>query len=467
MNAAHRRRVLALLGTAFFMTILDGTSLLAALPSIENDLQLGGPAIQWTVTAYALAFSGPLLLFGRAADLLGRRRMFLTGMALRVLASLLCGLAPSAGILVAGRALQGISAAIIAPAALSMVMNTFAEGAERNRALGIWGALGGAGATAGLLLGGIVTETLGWQWVFWINLPVGITVLTVAPAVLRESRGPVRGRPFDLAGAVTVTLAMTLLVYAITELPSGTMTIGPLAAGLALAALFVLIERRSAAPLVPFRALRSRVLIGGNLIVLIAGMTVDGMLVTLTAYAQQVLDWSAMRFGLVAAAMTVSSVAGGLASQRLATRLGVRRVAATGTVLLAGACALLTQVSPGGSTGLVLTALPVFGAGMGAAAVCAQIAALTGVAERDSGLAAGLVDTSFAIGTALGVAICGSVTIAAGAGAAGQRSAFAAAGVFACLGLAAALTLLARHRTPERPLERQRELSHPGADRPY
>ena len=146
MNAAHRRRVLALLGTAFFMIILDGTSLLTALPSIENDLHLGGPAIQWTVTAYALAFSGPLPLFGRAADLLGRRRMFLTGMALRVLASLLCGLAPSAGILVAGRALQGVSAAIIAPAALSMVMNTFAEGAERNRALGTWGALGGVGA---------------------------------------------------------------------------------------------------------------------------------------------------------------------------------------------------------------------------------------------------------------------------------------------------------------------------------
>ena len=196
-----RRRVLALLGTAFFMTVLDGTSLLTALPSIENDLRLGGPVIQWTVTAYALAFSGPLLLCGRAADLLGRRRMFLIGMVLRVLASLLCGLAPSAGLLVAGRALQGVSAAIIAPAALSMVMNAFPEGAERNRALGVWGGLGGIGATAGLLLGGLITETLGWRWVFWINLPVGLAVLALAPAVLRESRGPARGRRFDLAGA--------------------------------------------------------------------------------------------------------------------------------------------------------------------------------------------------------------------------------------------------------------------------
>jgi MFS family permease len=458
VSAAHRRRVLALLGAAFFMTILDGTSLLTALPSIENDLHLGGPAIQWTVTAYALAFSGPLLLFGRAADLLGRRRMFLTGMALRVLASLLCGLAPSAGILVAGRALQGVSAAIIAPAALSMVMNTFAEGAERNRALAIWGGLGGIGATAGLLLGGIITETLGWPWVFWINLPVGLTVLCVAPAVLRESRAPIRGRPFDVAGAVTVTLAMALLVYAITEPPSPIRTTVPLVAGLAMAALFVLVEKRSAAPLVPLRALRSRVLIGGNLVVLSAGMTVDGMLVTLTAYAQQVLGWSAMRFGLVAAAMTVSAVAGGLASQRPATRLGVRRVAAVGTVLLAVACALLTRVSPGGSVVLVLTALPVFGAGMGAAAVCGQIAALTGVAERDSGLAAGLADTSFAVGTALGVAVCGSVAITAGAG-----TAFAAAGLFACLGLAATLTLLTRH--PERRLERRREFDCSGSDR--
>jgi MFS family permease len=205
-----RWQVLALLGTAFFMTILDGTSLLSALPSIERDLGLHGPAIQWTVTAYALAFSGLLLLSGRAADLLGRRKVFLAGMVLRVLSSLLCGLAPSLEVLVAARALQGVSAAIIAPAALSMVMNAFAEGPERNKALGVWGGLGGFGATAGLLLGGLITDTLGWQW-------------------------------------------------------------------------------GSAAPLLPFRLLRSRVLVGGNLLLLIAGMAVDGMLITLTSHVQQVL----------------------------------------------------------------------------------------------------------------------------------------------------------------------------------
>jgi MFS family permease len=441
----HRRRMLALLGTAFFMTILDGTSLLTALPSIENDLHLGGPVIQWAVTAYALAFSGPLLLCGRAADLLGRRRMFLTGMVLRVFASLFCGLAPSAGLLVAGRAVQGLSAAIIAPAALSMVMNAFPEGGERNRALGVWGGLGGIGATAGLLLGGLITETFGWPWVFWINLPVGLAVLALAPGVLRESRGPARGRPFDVAGAVTVTLAMTLLVYAITGLPSASpaRTLAMLTAAAVAAALFVLVERRSAAPLLPVRALRSRPLLGGNLVILLAGMTVDGMLVTLTTYGQQVLGWSALRFGLVAAVMTVTSVAGALVSQRRATRAGVRRVAVTGTALLACASALLV---PAGSTTLILLALLVFGAGMGGAAVSAQIAALTGVAEEHSGLAAGLVDTSFAVGTALGVAICGSVAVAGGAEP--QRTAFATAAVFACLGLVAAITLLPGRRQP-------------------
>jgi MFS family permease len=451
MSRTRRRQIFALLGTAFFMTILDGTSLLTALPTIEDALGLGGPAIQWTVTAYALAFSGPLLLCGRAADLLGRRRMFLGGMALRVVASLVCGLAPSAGVLVAGRALQGLSAAIIAPAALSMVVGAFPEGAERHRALGIWGGLGGVGATAGLLLGGLITEAFGWQWVFWINLPVGLAVLALAPGLLPESRGPVRGRPFDLAGTVTVTVAMVLLVYAITRLPVAGRadTAIPLAGGIAAATLFVLIERRSAAPLVPLAILRR--VVRGNLLAFVAGMVVDGMLVTLTSYGQQVLGWSAQRFGLVAAVMTVTSVAGALVSQRFATTLGLRRVAVVGTSLLACACALLAAVSAGEAAVLIPIALLVFGAGMGAAAVCGQIAALTGVSEEHSGLAAGLVETSFATGTALGVAVCGSVATAvtsdSGRLALGQRSAFGTAGGFACLGLIVALTLTARGRS--------------------
>lgn len=450
-----RWQVLALLGTAFFMTILDGTSLLSALPSIERDLGLHGPAIQWTVTAYALAFSGLLLLSGRAADLLGRRKVFLAGMVLRVLSSLLCGLAPSLEVLVAARALQGVSAAIIAPAALSMVMNAFAEGPERNKALGVWGGLGGFGATAGLLLGGLITDTLGWQWVFWLNVPVGATVLLLALVLLPESRTHTRG--FDLAGALTITPALVLLVYVISRVPSEGWDGRLLAAAAVLVALFVVIERRSAAALLPFRLLRSRVLVGGNLLLLIAGMAVDGMLITLTSHVQQVLGWSAVQFGLAAAAMTVASVAGALFSQRVVTRLGIRQVAASGTVLLGAACLLLTQISADDSLGLLLVALLVFGAGMGTAAVCSQIAALTGVTERDSGLAAGLADTSFAIGTALGVAICSSV-ISAGASpigrpvtlalTSGHRTAFATAAIFAATGLVLALTLLGKRPSP-------------------
>ncbi|MEV5572287.1 MFS transporter [Spirillospora sp. NPDC052269] len=461
-SQARRWRVLALLGAAFFMTILDGTSLLTALPAIERDLSLHGPAVQWTVTAYALAFSGLLLLCGRAADLLGRRRMFLAGMALRVLASLGCGLAPSIQVLVAARALQGVSAAIIAPAALSMVMNAFPEGPERNKALGIWGGLGGFGATAGLLLGGVITDAFGWQWVFWVNVPVGLLVLALAPTTLGESRDRARSRSFDVAGALTITPALVLLVYVITRVPTaGSVngrTLGLLAAVAILVCLFILIEKRSVAPLVPFRVLRSRTLIGGNLLLLTAGMTVDGMLITLTNFVQQVLGWSAARFGLTAAVMTVSAVAGALLSQRIATSLGMRRVAAAGTVLLGCACLLLTHLSANSPTWLLPAALCVFGAGMGAATVCAQIAALTGVPENESGLAAGLADTSFALGTALGAAICASIaathtSTASGPAqltlTAGQQTAFEAAAVFAALGLITASTLLGKR--PRRP----------------
>jgi MFS family permease len=430
----RRGPMLVLLGTAFFMTVLDGTSLLTALPEIETGLHLHGPAVQWTVTAYALAFAGPLLPCGRAADLYGRRRMFLAGMTLRLFASLLCGFAPNAGMLVAGRALQGLSAAIIAPAALSMVMTAFPEGPERNRALGVWGGLGGTGATAGLLLGGLLTATLGWPWVFWINLPVGLAVLTFAPGLLPESRG--RKRPIGLTGAGALTLAATLLVYAITRPPASPAQAGGLAAAAGAASLFVVAERRTAFPLVPLRALRERTLLAGNAVILVAGMAVDGMLVTLTSYAQRQLGWPAPRFGLVAAVMTATSVAAALVAQRYATRVGVRRVAATNLCLLAGTCALLTVA---GSTAAIAVALLVFGAGMGGVVVSAQISALTGVAEEHAGLAAAMADSSFALGTALGVAICGNA----------GRAGFAAAGGCALLGLLPALALLAGRVQPD------------------
>ncbi|MFJ7423800.1 MFS transporter [Streptomyces uncialis] len=467
-------RVLVLLGTAFFMTILDGTSLLTALPAIEREFRAHSTTVHWAVTAYALAFAGLLLLCGRAADLLGRRRVFLAGMSLRVLASLGCGFAPSAEVLVAARALQGVSAAIIAPAALSMVMNAFAEGAERNRALGIWGGIGGFGATAGLLLGGLITDTLGWQWVFWINVPVGVVVLVLAPVMLIESRNEARVRSFDLAGALTVTSALVLFVHAVTGVPdagwSSRHVLGPLAGATALTALFVVIERRSKAPLVPFGVLRSRSLVGGDLLLLVTGMAVDGMLIVLTAHAQTALGWSPVRFGLTAGVMTVAAVVGALGSQRVVTRFGVRPVATVGTALLAGACLLLTRVvSEPSSPQLLPVALLAFGAGMGAATVCAQIAAFTGVAERHSGLAAGLADTCFAVGTALGVAVAGSV-VAARAPTPGtaapqslvpaHQAAFGVIGLVAALGAVIALAMLGK-----RPAQVTKENPPPPADR--
>lgn len=460
--SSSKWRVLVLLGTAFFMTILDGTSLLTALPAIEREFRAHGTAVSWAVTAYALAFAGLLLLCGRAADLLGRRRVFLAGMSLRVLASLGCGFAPSVEALVAARALQGVSAAIIAPAALSMVMNAFAEGAERNRALGVWGGIGGFGATAGLLLGGLITDTLGWQWVFWINVPVGAVVLALAPVMLSESRNQERVRSFDLAGALTVTSALVLFVYAITSVPgpgwSSHHVIGPLVGAMALAGLFVVIERRSEAPLVPFGALRSRSLVGGDLLLLVTGMAVDGMLIVLTAHAQSVLGWSPVRFGLTAGVMTVAAVVGALVCQRVVTRVGVRPVATVGTALLGGACLMLTWAVSEHSTPEILTsALLVFGVGMGTATVCAQIAAFTGVAERHSGLAAGLADTCFAVGTALGVATAGSV-VAAHAPTPGttasqtlvtaHQAAFGVAGLVAALGVVIALIMLGKPPAP-------------------
>jgi EmrB/QacA subfamily drug resistance transporter len=454
-NDGRRWQILVLLGTAYFMTILDGTGLLTALPTIERGLHLAGGSVQWTVTSYALAFSGPLLFTGRAADRLGRKRLFLFGMALRVLSSLLCGFAPSATVLVATRAVQGLSAAIIAPAALSMVLGAFPDGAQRNRALGIWGGLGGFGATAGLLVGGVLTQALGWSWVFWINVPIGVAVLVIAPALLPGNQPRDRARSFDLPGALTATAALILLVLTIIRIPTANWAAPtswlPLPAIAVLLGAFVLVERRAVDPLLPPRLLRNPLLRKGNLLLLIAGMSVDGVLVTLTGYVQQVLGWSALRFGVVAMVMTVTSVAGGLLAQRVVTRFGTRPVVITGVTLLAGACVLLE----GGSLVIVLVALFAFGAGMGATAVGAQITALGGIPATDSGIGAGLADTSFTVGTALGVAICTSVPAAVlGTTSAitGERLGFGVAAVFGAVGIVVALSLgrSSRQRGPVR-----------------
>jgi EmrB/QacA subfamily drug resistance transporter len=456
--STHRWLALALLGTAFFMVILDGTIVYVALPVIAVELGLATGSVQWVMSAYLLCFGGFLLLGGRTADLLGRRRMFMAGVALFAASSLLCGLAWSAPVLIAARVVQGISAAIMAPTALSLLMNVFPEGPERNKALGIWGGIGGIGATSGLLIGGPITEGLGWEWIFFINVPVGLALLAIAPRLLDESIDAQCVRCFDVAGAVTVTAGLLALVLAIAEAPeagwSSPRTLGLLAASALLLAAFVRIEQRSPGPLVPLRIFGSRSLIGGNLVLLTAGMSVDGMLLIAPLYAQGVLGYSTIQFGLMTAVMTVMSVLGALSAQALVGRIGAKPVALAGMALIGGACVLFTQISAGGSyLADLFVGLLIFGAGLGAAFVASQIAALAGVADEDSGLAAGLVDSAFNIGAALGIAILSTVAVAAAGDAAagrdaalteGFRTAFLVAIGFAVAGALVALAFLGR-----------------------
>lgn len=459
-STTRRWQVLTLVASAFFMTILDSTIVITALPSIGADLGLHDTGLQWVVTGYVVAYGGLLLFSGRLADLLGRRQLFVIGNLLWILASATCGLASTGEILIAGRVAQGVAAAIIAPAALSLLMITFPDGPERNKALGIWGGLGGIGATAGLLLGGVITNAAGWPWIFFVNIPVGLAVLIFTPKLLPPSQARIQSGRFDVLGAITVTSAAAMLVFAITAVPeygfADGRTIGFFLAAVVATVLFVVVEQRVAEPLVPFRVLRSRVLVGGNLVIFAAGMAVDGMLITLTSFVQGVLGWSAMQFGLLAAAMTVMSVIGVMIGQRAVSARGLRTVALAGGVLLGAGCLLLAFAPTVDQLlGLLVAGMLIFGAGMGGAFVAGQVAALSGAAEADSGLAAGLADTSFSLGSGVGVAITVSV-LAGYLGTAttpsvaeltmAHRLGFAVAAVFACAGVVAALTLLGRSR---------------------
>ena len=407
---------LALLCGAFFMVILDASIVFVGLPSIGADLGFGDQGLQWVVSAYALTFGGLLLLGGRAADLLGRRRVFMTGVAVFTTASLLCGLAWSPAALLAARAIQGVGAAIMTPTALSIISTTFPEGAERNKALGVWGMMGGIGATAGWLIGGPLVDGPGWAWIFFINVPIGLTALALSPALLGESRGELTRRSYDPPGALTITGALVLLVYAVVEAPDvgwgDPQTLLLLAGSAGLLAAFALIESRHPAPLVPLRLFRSRTLVAANLVMLLFGTVAFGMPFILTLYAQQVLGYSAVEFGAGTAVVAVAAAVGSIVGQAAVLKVGFRPVAATGMTLMAAGSLLLTQVSVGGSYfGDIFIGLLVFGPGIGLAFVTATVAALAGVDERESGLASGLSNTAFQIGQALGVAIASTVAV--------------------------------------------------------
>jgi MFS family permease len=418
---------LALLCSAFFMVVLDASIVIVALPSIEADLGFSEQGLQWVVSAYAVTFAGLLLLGGRAADLLGRRRVLMIGVVFFTAASPLCGLAWSPAALIAARAIQGVGAAIMTPTALSLISTTFPEGPERNKVLGVWGMMGAVGSTAGWLIGGALVDGPGWEWVFFINVPLGLAALALSPMLLRESRDMLTRQGYDPAGALTITGALVLLVYGIVEAPDvgwgDAQTILLVAGSAMLLAAFGLIESRHRAPLVPLRLFRSRTLVGANLVALLFG-TIKGQVMVL--------------------------------------RLGFRAVAAAGMALMGGGSLLLTQASVGGSYfGDIFFALLVFGTGLGTTFVTATVAALAGIAKSESGLASGLSNTTRQIGAALGVAIVTTVALtrsedflAANRGAdplvvlnEGFQAAFLACAVLAAIGMALALLLPGRPRT--------------------
>jgi EmrB/QacA subfamily drug resistance transporter len=449
----RRWRALALLCVVNFMVILDSQIVILAVPSIQGDLGFSADGVQWVLSAYLLSFGGLLLLGGRAGDLLGRRRVFMAGAVLFGLSSLACGLAWSPTALVAARVVQGISAAIMAPTALAILMTTFDEGPERNKALAAWSGFGGLGATAALVVGGSLTDTLGWESIFLLNLPVAITLLALSPVLLRESREPGEARDYDPGAAVSITASLVLVIYAVVEAPdagwTGPSTLALLAGSAVLFAAFLGIEGRVTAPLVPLRLFRSRALSVGNVMMLVTGMIAWGMGLTVSVYAQQVLGLSALEFGLGTTVMTAGTLLGSFGAQNVATKVGTWPVAAAAMVLLGVGSLLLTQVSAGGSYASdLLPGLLVFGPGLGAGAVAASIAALSGVPEADAGVASGTNTGAFQIGGALGSAIATTVAASHVAGpdpaglTEGFQAAFTGCAVLAVVGLAVAVLLL-------------------------
>ena len=410
----NRWRAFALLAVAYFMTIIDLTIVNVSLPTIGRDLHFSEASLQWVATAYALTFGGFLLLGGRAADLLGRRRVLMLGLALFTAASLGCALATDEAFLITTRAVQGLGAAIMLPAALSIVMNMFEEGAVRNKALGIWGALGAAGATVGLIAGGFLTRYAGWQYIFYLNVPIGAAALALAPRIVPESRLATTRRRFDALGAVAGTAGLVLLVDAISQAPQygwGAMrTIALLAAAAALLVSFLVIEKRVESPLLPLSIFRLRTLAGANVAGLLLGASFYAFVFIGTLYMQQVLQYSALQTGIAWLAASLTSVALAGLSQWLVTRGGAKIVMAIGMALIAAGVIWATQVPEHGRF-LQNLAGPfiVAGAGTAFAFIPISIAALAGIKEHQAGLASGLLNTSQQLGGALGIAIASSV----------------------------------------------------------
>ena len=411
----QRWKALAVLGIAYLMVVLDISIVNVALPSIQEDLEFSENGLQWVVSGYALTFGGFLLLGGRAGDILGRRIIFMVGLLAFCAFSLLCGFAWTAGVLVAARMLQGAAAAFLSPSVFSIVTVTFEEGSERNKALGVLGAIAGSGAAIGVLLGGILTEYVGWEWVFFVNVPIGLGALFFVRRYVRESKAPDLARHFDAWGATTVTAGLILLVFGLTRAPTEGWTspevIVSFVGWAVLSAAFIFIELRSRSPLVPLTIFRRRSLTAANGVGLILGMAVFGMFYLLSLYMQLVLGFSALETGLGYLAVALTAVVASGVAQALTTKAGVKPVLAVGMGLLVAGLVSFTQISADGS--YVADLLPGFllvGVGLGFSFVPISIAALAGATDKEAGLASGLINTNQQIGGAIGLAILISVS---------------------------------------------------------
>jgi EmrB/QacA subfamily drug resistance transporter len=470
---------LALIVTAQFMVILDVAIVNVALPSIKSDLDFSQANLQWVISAYAIMFGGVLLLGGRLADVLGRRRLFIGGLALFTASSLLCGLAWSEGSLIAFRAVQGLGGALLAPAALSLLMTTFAEGRERNLALGIYGAASGSGAAVGVLLGGVLTSYLSWSWVFFINVPVGLAAIALAPVLLTAGTRAAGRRHFDVPGALSITAGLMLLVYATTRATTdgwtAPVTLALFGVSVLLVGAFVAIELRSPAPLLPLRIFRSRTLTGANAAMAIVGGVAFSEFFLLTLYLQDVLHYSAIESGVAFSGFALAVVVVSNLAQMIVTRVGVRPTLAAGLLASALSVAWLTRLPVEGHYFWDL--FPAFvlgGAGMGMSFVPVTIASLTGVERADAGVASGLVNTSRQIGGAVGLAAVSAIAATSSSSFASANGVSAASGAaldhgfqtglyaltgLLVLGLLIAITLVKPAPAPQNEVVPESELS--------
>jgi EmrB/QacA subfamily drug resistance transporter len=472
----RRWKALALLGVAYLMVVLDISVVNVALPRIQSGLHFGSlDSLQWVVSGYALTFGGLLLLGGRLGDLLGRRRVFVAGLILFSTFSLLAGLSTSAGMLIAMRVLQGAAGAILSPSVFSITSVTFEEGAELNKALGILGAIAASGAAIGVLAGGVLTQYAGWEWCFFVNVPIGVGTCLLVPRYLHESHAHDLARHFDASGAATVTGHLMLLVFALTQANSvgwaSAQTIGVLLASALLGIAFLVIETRSPSPLVPLRFFRRRTPTGANIVGFLLGTAIFGMFFLLSLYMGQILDYSPVETGVgyLGVALTVIFAAG--VSQALVTRFGVKPVLAVGMLLTAVGLAYFTRLAVHGSYFADLfPGFLLIGVGMGFSFIPVSIAALGGIDPHEAGLASGLINTSQQIGGALGLAILTTVSTSrtdnvlngiasptstdrASAAVSGYTLAFWVAVAFAAVGVFATLLALRREELGAEPGE--------------